>query len=797
MFPEFWWTPLKFKDARSEKIQELSSKYGPELNCGCGQPGWHLEYDDFLTPLRKHKFKDGHSCRGCVIGSGVMEDNIHLLIQLAPPQMADSFLLRFYSTRKQFPKACRHGIFNLFKSETGLYKMGGMHVHPLWRVFCYWELGYGYVPYKDLDDMVPEVKKWLVDRLDLGGPLGREEYLDLLAAEAREFMHTEWKVPSEIPSIPEWLSTGKWMEGKSGTGQSVKITIDGRSARTTRAKPIDGVFFRDHEIAKELRTPVRERMLVMQKSEGGKIRAVVKTSNEINRKMNYLSSFLERGLYGSRLSTLFAGEKGNEDIDIDLINAARNPGIFKVPLDQSGFDQHQSRESILTILREVGLHMEKRLDFLDFSAVWAALWDSLAVHGASVEVGTSYRGEWGNGLPSGWRWTAVLDTLLNICSFRVIRKIAESRLGRPSWVGNFYAQGDDVIFSATDLEAVRLIIDTYGQVGYEVHPDKTYISTYRGEFLRRSYEPVGVTGYLARSLGNLRFRTPIQAAPLTPGERLYGALSQCHLMSLRIADSGACARFFLDQAEAQGLNRAQAAAYALTPNSQGGCGMDPTSAMGSVLATESDGNWYTMRVEKELRGVDIPLGAWEHRLGRIGWVPGARSRRKLIRTLAASWGVRESQTTGDAHSSFVEIEKKRPLPIPPGDMVPDVRGMWDIEYIPVQVRDLVQREAIEEGTEGKLLKREFWPMLEAYKKRMSRRVYTGYLLGEWTPPSPLVDQVGPRYGGLIKKTASAMIRRALMVRDIGLDRLSRYRLSVELWMRRELAVLGKWALLAQ
>lgn len=65
--------------------------------------------------------------------------------------------------------------------------------------------------------------------------------------------------------------------------------------------------------------------------------------------MNYLSEIVERGLYGSKLSTLFAGEDGNESIDIDLVNAVRDDSDWCVSLNQGGFDQHQSRKSVMVI----------------------------------------------------------------------------------------------------------------------------------------------------------------------------------------------------------------------------------------------------------------------------------------------------------------------------------------------------------------------------------------------------------------------------------------------------------------
>lgn len=187
--------------------------------------------------------------------------------------------------------------------------MGGVNITTYWRELCYWELGYGFVPYKEEKELLPEIQSWLCLPLDLGGPLGPDTYGELLKREVEEFLRTEWVSPRQQPTIEEWVKTGKWMEGKSGTGGTTSVEIEGRRTRSARAKPVDGVLKTDAAIRAELVTPGPERMVVMQKSEGGKIRGVVKTGNEVNRKMNYLSAFLEVGLHGSRLSTLFAGER--------------------------------------------------------------------------------------------------------------------------------------------------------------------------------------------------------------------------------------------------------------------------------------------------------------------------------------------------------------------------------------------------------------------------------------------------------------------------------------------------------
>lgn len=426
-------------------------------------------------------------------------------------------LSRYRRLRQNYPRACRHGIMAVLKLETGFMKMGATKITPYWREFCYWETSFGYTPPKDIEVLWPEVKSWLCTDLKLGGPMGEGAYLKALYEETKAFMKSEWELPARLPSVEEWIREGKWMEGKAGTGQKIEIHIGGKRKRVG-SKPVEGVVMSDEAVRNELFTPVREVMKVIQKSETSKIRGVVKTGNAVNRKMNYLSEYLEVGLHGSKLSTLFAGERGNEAIDMDLLTAVRQKDLIKVPLDQGGFDQHQSKKSIAAVMLAVGEYISNLTRGTDFEGVWAALWDSLFVKGAQVECG-DYRGEWNNGLPSEWRWTAVLDTILNVCSFRVIARISMDRIGKKVYIGNFYAQGDDVIFSTNSELFVKTAIDTYQKIGYEVHQMKTYISTWRGEFLRRSYEPTGVTGYVARSMVNIRFKNPILASPIDKHEQ--------------------------------------------------------------------------------------------------------------------------------------------------------------------------------------------------------------------------------------------------------------------------------------
>lgn len=444
VYPEWVWSGALFELKMAEKLEALRADFGANYNCGCGQNAWNLKYDEFMKQNLKMRMVD-HSCMGCSLGEGIFEDGVHILVRVTYPRVGSAMIERYNRLRRCYPSACRHGICKILKLETGFLKMGATRITPYWREFCYWEVNYGYVPYKQVDALWPEIQDWLCNDLVLGGPLGEDNYLAMLYDEAHQFMASEWNVPRRLVTIKDWVKTGKWMEGHAGTGGKIVLNIDGKRVKAG-SKPVDGVLLSDEDICRELITRVREEMHVMQKSETMKVRPVVKTGNAVNRKMNYLSCYLEDGLHGSRLSTLFAGEAGNELIDLDLVEAVARPSLLKVPLDQGGFDQHQSKRSIAAVLRAVGEYIGLMVPGSDFEPVWRALWDSLFVQGAEVICG-EYRGEWENGLPSGWRWTAVLDTILNVCSFRVIEKLTRSRLFGSVYVGNFYAQGDDVIFT--------------------------------------------------------------------------------------------------------------------------------------------------------------------------------------------------------------------------------------------------------------------------------------------------------------------------------------------------------------
>ena len=106
-----------------------------------------------------------------------------------------------------------------------------------------------------------------------------------------------------------------------------------------------------------------------------------------------MSTILDKGLHGNRLSTLVPGEAENEDIDTDLICAVRDRSLSKVPLDQGSFDERQSKLSIGVSLLAVGQHFERNNIPDESMVVCRALRNCFFELGVSVEWGEEGRVE--------------------------------------------------------------------------------------------------------------------------------------------------------------------------------------------------------------------------------------------------------------------------------------------------------------------------------------------------------------------------------------------------------------------
>ncbi|APG76006.1 hypothetical protein 2 [Hubei toti-like virus 19] len=767
-----------------------------EHKCDCGgEKALEGEVSPFCQPLQRYRLKEHPSCVGCPLAHGVLEEGIHILARSSPTDIGKDIVNEFNRVKTYLEGRCQCYARKYFKKRTGLFKMGGRYIHRSWRALCYWEMLYGYTEYKGLENMKEEIEEWLVKPRVLGGPLQEADYLEMLAEEFASNLEREWRLPDNIPSLDTWIKTGKWMRGKSGTGITTTVLIDGKNVRTRRIKGIEATVKTDVEMIKNMLYSSRESFHVLEKSEGAKSRPVVKTGNDLFRKMDFLSEWVEKGVYNSKTSTLYADARTIQEIDEEIMQAVENTRLYKVPMDQSNFDWHQNRASIITIMLIQGIHMFEKGAPEEYIAVWGAMWDSLFSQKVNVVLGEQIM-EWLNGLPSGLRWTAYLDTELNKSSFAVTKKLAERTIKTGIPIFSHVSQGDDINYATTRLEYVQWILHIYNSIGYEAHPAKTFISKERTEFLRKSYEKgFGVTGYNVRTMLSIRFRNPIRALPVVKAMRLYSRVTIWHLLLLRGGDGERIAQMALEDAEQLGVRKHHAAGFILCPAAFGGAGLDWGSSMARHIRRYYQGP-FVPDVIQERRRILPNLGRWKERINQWATHLERDQTNKFYDILAKSWGIPEKDIYGDVKVNWEPVGCKIIPPPPVATPMPEPDAMWNVENIPVILRPHVKEGAIRKGTYKLLIKPEMLETVERFKKRVSKRVFEAYMLGYLTISWPIIDNISMSYGDQIKKKYQHRISQFINQKDISMAQVKAYMAYYEILIAQELKCYRRGRLLA-
>jgi len=248
-----------FRD-EEKKIFESSKK------CKCAIPCINAEETNFGKKLRRFRNKNCN-CPFCPLYSkGVLEKGLHILCRMHGKRRGMSIFHEYNFLKNNYlDHLCIHDGHAFLKKRTGILKLAGPKYHPLWRIFCYWEVQFGYREYKIPGGLEEDVKTWLVKEKILGGGLGERDYLALQAEELFNYFGEEWHMPKDVPTLDEWLTDGKWMRGKAGTGPRTYVTVEGKKMKTRAMKGIDAANRSDKVMRWYMLHPTRERMVILEK----------------------------------------------------------------------------------------------------------------------------------------------------------------------------------------------------------------------------------------------------------------------------------------------------------------------------------------------------------------------------------------------------------------------------------------------------------------------------------------------------------------------------------------------------
>lgn len=131
-----------------------------ELKCGCTSRGWGLPMSKYNQNLRRYHLP-AHECGACDTfkGGGMLEDGLHITARMLSTLEEEAICDEYRRMRSLLPEICIHDLMAYLKEMTGLYKQGGPFICEYWRIFCYWEMMFGYTPPVDLAQLKPDVEE--------------------------------------------------------------------------------------------------------------------------------------------------------------------------------------------------------------------------------------------------------------------------------------------------------------------------------------------------------------------------------------------------------------------------------------------------------------------------------------------------------------------------------------------------------------------------------------------------------------------------------------------------------------
>lgn len=381
-----------------------------------------------------------------------------------------------------------------------------------------------------------------------------------------------------------------WQVGGSSSGKKLTLMYKGKVVGAKRTKNATAMAMSESEVRSMLLGKEKQENMAIQKREKAKVRAVIAGGLRLYLQMSFVSATLEQLLAGHPNTTLFMNIKQVADLWIRMGEDTLEGRSVCMPIDQSKFDHVVSKKMIDVVnatirwflrlwdLPNIG-ELERIMDLIEY-----------AIDGGTVTVGKRVI-EYQKGILSGWRWTALYDTIVNAGELLAFRGVILHTTGS-NVLEDYVCQGDDVRCKLPSYPAATALWTYYEEAGFIVNPRKFFMDTVTDEFLREVAYRGRVRGYPARAVGSLVWRNPVNPEPAKGALRIKEMYSGWKLLFDRTGVyEWNLARKDISRGNA--ISVADLEALEITPASVGGVGLFPP-----VVGVQ----WKVISVGQENRG---------------------------------------------------------------------------------------------------------------------------------------------------------------------------------------------------
>lgn len=309
------------------------------------------------------------------------------------------------------------------------------------------------------------------------------------------------------PNLDTWLNNpDNWMTAGSSRGVTVPIfdlrdvhAVESSGKKMAYALTNNVDALKDSMLSYDLKETYTTALKV---EVGGKGRLIVSAPFINNVRMARLSTLIEK-MCAYENVVIFQEPKDTGEMYQRGV-AMLSEGFWAVPLDADKFDWNVKTDEIRRSFRAMKRTVKK---FSDDLLNDLALLDLVERNYRSMLHNGDFSFRWEHGVPSGIRWTTLLDTIVSLGRALLIKSYIGKRVGR-NIIVEIWSLGDDIVFWLRNRFMCLVIVDLYDQFGFPVNILKNFASNRYAEFLRNIVSREGVFGYPARKIASILFDKP-------------------------------------------------------------------------------------------------------------------------------------------------------------------------------------------------------------------------------------------------------------------------------------------------
>jgi len=685
------------------------------------------------------------------------------------------------------------------KVITDAMKKYGNLISPFWRYAVNLETLGGYRPRVPMAVFMDDLKSWVtgdVMHTSFDGRVWSEDaFLSDFRAGVSQFLSRAPSVSlanKEALPLDEWVSDPlNWSsDGATQIKDRLLVKLKGKTVPLERSKRTSSLLL-PPQVVKQmvLKEKHRQHLKPIEKCESGKVRAVVNSDDTLYLKMAFVSNWLELALKHHPQTTLFMSARQRHNMWQRLAKDCFS-WTTKMPLDQSHFDWQVNKRMLSVVIDEIrnfiathcSVDRDTLLEVVD-TIHYSVVEDSADLVVDDVDFHALLKVT--KGVMSGWRWTALIDTLCNAGELFAADQLVK-RWGFPHSILSFIAQGDDDQLTCSSFADATALAFAYSTMNFEVNPGKFFVDTYRDEYLRLVPERGRVVGYPARAINNILWRNPINPDPLVGEVTIRSQLSQWMLLVNRGCSWSRVKKHMISDMLGRNkfLTKQELIDYLTTPAPYGGCGLVGTD----LVSTRQ------LRVTQSRLRVDYSV---------VSELPGLSVVNKIALNMGVPQAVLDEATKSVLPTGRLAADVQPPEvvpvrvgftkpPLPSFQRVPSSYSM-DEKKIPRflsqhYTKYLLRRQRYDTLRELASPKVEGW--FDIFQSRLTKSAFADWITGHLDNSAPTVAGYSPEQVSVVwKDFVAGLLVQVSHEKRVSRSRLRNLAVAAVAPLRRELGAL--------